>query len=159
KTNESNERFSHYNKIGQSFKSPQVIAAVGTYAKNINIFSKRLENECQIFSETFGTGIFAYEQAIMIHFLITIDIKNVQEAIKSVENIPGAIDSAVGGIELMRNSLSKLPEDYHTLNEAKKQMLSVIDLMIDEYKVAKIIVLELIESSRELLKNNRNLKS
>ena len=154
KTNESNERFTHFNEIGLSFKSPRVIASVGTYAKNINIASKRMENECQIFSETFGQGVFAFEQAIMIHFLITQDISNVQKNIESVETLPSALDSAIEGVKFMQNSLSKLPEDYRTLTTAKKQMMSVIDLIIEEYKVAKIIVEDLIESSNTIVKNN-----
>lgn len=154
KTNVSNEKFRRYNEIGQSFKSPQVVASVKTYAKNINIYSKRLENECEIFAETFGEGIFAYEQAIMIHFLITKDLDNVKESIKSVERIPSALDNAIDGVEFMRNSLSKLPNDYNSLKESKKTMISVLDLIIREYKVAKTIVIELVESANDLLKNN-----
>ena len=156
KTNISNKKFQNYNEIGQSFKSPQVIASVKTYAKNIHIYSKRLESECEIFSETFGEGIFAYEQAIMIHFLVTNDVVNVRESIKSVENIPNALDSAISGVEFMRNSLSQLPDNYKELKESKKIMLSVIDLIINEYKEAKLITINLIESSNELLKKNRS---
>ena len=54
----------------------------------------------------------------------------------------------------MQESLSKLPEDYRTLTSAKKQMMSVVDLIIDEYKVAKIIVGNLLETSNTLVKNN-----
>ena len=155
KTNESNKIFQHYNEIGQSFKSPQVVASVKTYAKNINIYSKRLENECEIFAETFGEGIFAYEQAIMIHYLITKNLDNVKESIKNVEKIPSALDNAIAGVEFMRNSLSKLPNDFNSLKESKKTMLFVLDLIIREYKVAKTIIIELMESENKLLKNKR----
>ena len=155
KTNASNEKFKHYNENRLSLKSPQVVASVKTYAKNINIYSKRLENECEIFAETFGEGIFAYEQAIMIRYLITKDLDNVKESIEGVERIPSALDSAIGGVEFMRNSISNLPNNYNTLKESKKTMLSVLDLIIREYKVAKNIVLELLESENELLKNNK----
>lgn len=151
KTNESNEKFKHYNETGESFKSHKVVASVDTYAKNLNIYSKRLENESEIFSETFGEGIFAFEQAIIIHFLITNDISNVKASINSVKGIPSAIDNAIDGIEFMQNSISKLPDDYRTLKEAKNRMISIIDLIISEYKVAQTIVLELIESSNKLL--------
>ncbi|WP_424002858.1 DUF4365 domain-containing protein [Maribacter sp. IgM3_T14_3] len=154
KSNESTEQFKHFNEIGLTFQSPRVIASVGTYAKNIKIASKRMENECQIFSETFGAGIFAFEQAIMIHFLITQDIENVQKNVKSVETLPSALDSAIEGVKFMQESLSKLPEDYRTLTIAKKQMMSVVDLIIEEYIVAKIIVENLIESSNTLVKKN-----
>lgn len=154
KTNVSNDKFKYYNEIGQSFKSPQVVASVNTYAKNINIYSKRLENECEIFAETFGEGIYAYEQAVMIHYLITKDLNNVKESLKSVENIPSALDSAIHGVDYMRTSLLKLPNDYNSLKESKKTMLSVLDLIIREYEIARTIVIELIESGNELLKNN-----
>ena len=54
----------------------------------------------------------------------------------------------------MRDSLSKLPEDYKTLTAAKKQMMSVTELIIDEYEVAKRIVENLIKSSNAAIKNN-----
>ena len=154
KTNESNEQFTNFNEIGLSFKSPRVIASVGTYAKNINIASKRMENECHIFSETFGQGVFAFEQAIMIHFLITQDVDNVRKNIKSVETLPSALDNATLGVKFLRDSLSKLPEDYKTLTAAKKQMMSVTELIIDEYEVAKRIVENLIKSANAVIKNN-----
>ncbi|QCW98621.1 DUF4365 domain-containing protein [Aggregatimonas sangjinii] len=156
KSNESSEKFKYFNEIGLTFKSPRVIASVGTYAKNMNLASKRMENECQIFSETFGAGIFAFEQAIMVHFFITQDIENVQKNLKSVETLPSALDSAIKGVNFMQESISKLPEDYKTLIIAKKQMMSVVDLIIDEYKVAKIIVGNLIESSNKLIEKSAN---
>lgn len=154
KSNQSNKKFQHYIEVGYSFNSPQVIASINAYAKNLNIYSKRLENECQIFSETFGEGIFAYEQAVMIHFLLSKDIENVKTAIKNVENIPSVIDSAIEGVSFMKDSLTKLPNDYRTLKEAKKTMLSVLELIIDEYKEGKEIVSNLIESSTAIIKNN-----
>lgn len=154
KSNKSNEKFKHFVEIELTVNSHQVIASVGTYSKNINIYSKRLESECQIFSETFGEGIFAYEQAFMIHFLISKDIGNVKTARESLEKIPSAIDSLINGAYSMKVSLSKLPEGYRTLKEAKKTMLSVIELIINEYKAAQEMVSKLIESSNEIIKDN-----
>ena len=156
KTNESNDRIRELNEIGKTSRSPQVNAAVSTFAKNLNIYSRRLENECQIFSETFGEGIYAFEQAIIIHFLLTRDVSNVKSSIESIERIPSSIDTLLDGIEIMRNGAKGLPNDFSVLREAKKTMLSVIDLMISEYKTAQSIVNNLLLSSNELLKKTAN---
>lgn len=156
KINESNEKFEQYNLAEKSFKSPQVIASVKSFSKDLNIYSKRLENECQIFSETIGEGIFAFEQAILIHYLLTKDVINITNSLESVVGLPQAIDYAIRGIEIMRNGVNGLPENYSSLKTAKNTMLSVIDLMIDEYFTAKSMILNLIDKVETEIKTTAN---
>ncbi|WP_396632012.1 DUF4365 domain-containing protein [Maribacter sp. R86514] len=154
KSKESNKHLLNFNKRGLSSTSPQVVAYVGSYAKNINLTSKRMENECEIFSETFGQGLFAYEQALMINYEITKDISAVRDSIVNIQNVPSSIKQAILGMEFLRDSLEQLPNDYKTLNEAKKQMLQIITIIIEEYKIAQKIVSDLISSFTVLTQSN-----
>lgn len=155
KTNESNAKFSHYNKIGQSYKSPQVKASINTFAKQINIFAKRLENENQIFTETFAEGMFAFEQGITIHYLLSKNKKFAKESIKSVEGIPSAIDKTLEAVLFMRTNFAKIPFLNNNLTDAKNTMLLVIDSILNDYKDARSITLNLIKSAETLIKNNK----
>lgn len=155
KTNESNEKFTHYNEIGQSYKSPQVKASINTFAKQINIFAKRLENENQIFAETFAEGMFAFEQGIMIHYLLSQNEKFTKDSIKSVEGIPSALDKTLDAVLFMRNNFAKIPFLNNNLKNAQNTMLTVIDSILNDYKDAKSITLNLIKSAEHLIKNNR----
>lgn len=154
KVNESNERFTNYNRLNKSFKSPEVMAAINSFSKNLRMYAKRLENENQIFSETIGQGIYGYQQGTIMLYLITDDLDKLISAKKSVLGIPITIDKAVNSIEFMRDKVSQLPESIKSLKEAKFIMLSVIDLMNEEYLIAKTMILNLITTLDDIFKNN-----
>lgn len=154
KTIESNEKFRHYNKIGKSYKSPQVKASINSFAKLINISAKRLDSENQIFAETFAEGMFAFEQGIMIHYLMSQNEKFVRTSIKSVEGIPDALDKTLDAVFFMRTKYAEIPQLNNSLKEAQNTMLLVIDSILNDYKDAKSIVLNLIQSAETLIKNN-----
>lgn len=154
KTNESNTKFTHYNEIGQSYKTPQVKASINTFAKQINLFAKRLENENQIFAETFAEGMFAFEQGIIIHYLLSQNEKFARDSIKSVEGIPSALDKTLDAVLFMRTSFEKIPFLNKNLKESQNTMLNVIDSILSDYKDAKSITLNLIKSVEALINNN-----
>jgi len=137
KTNDFNEKLGDYNKIGLSDKDPQVKASIKGFGKDINICSKRLEREIELFSELYSEGFFAYEQVVLYHYLFTKDKENLELAINSLQSVPKSVDDAVGGINVMRSGVSKLPNKYAVLKEAKKTLLEVIDLIIHEFTESK----------------------
>jgi len=148
KTDEFNEKLGDYNKIGLSDKDPQVKASIKGFGKDINICSKRLESEVELFSELYSEGFFAYEQVILYHYLFTKDKDNLELALESLQGIPKSVDEAVEGINVMRNGVSKLPNKYAVLKEAKKVLLEVIDLIINEFSESKIMAVEIGEKIR-----------
>ena len=81
KTNEFTDRINGFTKNGESIRSHRVIATINAYAKHLNIFSKRLDSENQIFAETFATGIFAYEQVIMMYYLFSGNKESIRSSI------------------------------------------------------------------------------
>ncbi len=151
KTKEFNIKFTKYGNDGLSDKDPQVKASIKGFGKDLNICSKRLENEVELFSELCSEGFFAYEQVVLSHYLISKDPENLELAYKSLETIPNSVDEALDGINVMRNGVSKLPKKYAVLKEAKKLLLEVIDLLINEFAESKEMAIE-IRDKIELVK-------
>ena len=151
KTKEFNNKLTKYVNDGLSDKDPQVKASIKGFGKDINICSKRLENEVELFSELCSKGFFAYEQVVLSHYLITKDPENLATAYKSLEKIPNSVDEALVGINVMKNGISKLPKKYAVLKEAKRTLLEVIDLLINEFAESKEMAIE-IKDKIELVK-------
>ncbi|WP_299611201.1 DUF4365 domain-containing protein [uncultured Aquimarina sp.] len=154
KTIETNEKIKEYNSINKSFNSPDVKASINGYAKTLNIYARRFENENLIFSETFAEGVFGFEQAIMIHFFVTKDVEKLKSSLNSIIRVPNSLENLIISFEKLGSNLKSLPQKNNSLKEAKKNILLVIDSMVDEYKAAKSMVLSLIESIENELKNN-----
>lgn len=145
KINLSHERILEHKRKDEAIDSPQVKNTLKILAKNITISARRLESEILIYSETIAAGVYAYEQAILIHFGITRNLISIEEHLENLQLLPPAIDEAILGIQSMRSSFEDVPNSYTTLKPARKDMINVIDLMINEYKVSKELVQKLIE--------------
>lgn len=139
------ERINKHNLNGDAMNSPQVNNTIKTLSKDITIASRRLENEILIYSETIAEGIYAFEQAIIIHFSITSNSITIEENLQSLKILPPAIEEAIGGILEMKTSFDELSVNYHSLKLARKQILSVIELMINEYQESKEMINKLID--------------
>jgi len=137
RTNNFNARLGAHNSNGLSDKDPQVRATLKGFGKDINICSKRLESEIELFSELYSEGFYAYEQVVLYHYLFTKDKEDLQSALNSLQKIPKSVDDAVQGIYVMRGGVSKIPNKYAVLKEAKKTLLHVIDLIINEFTESK----------------------
>jgi Domain of unknown function (DUF4365) len=151
---ESNQDFENFNKKNLTDKSPETIRAVKVFSKNMNISAKRLENEIEIFAETFSEGVIAHERAELIYFFLTKDIEKTLIAKKTFENLPESFDKSLEGILIMRSGIEKLPNNYTSLKQAKRVLLSVIDMLINELESGKLITKKLIESIENRIKNN-----
>lgn len=145
KTKEFNIKLAKYVNNKLSDKDPQVKASIKGFGKDLNICSKRLENEIELFSELFSEGFFAYEQVVLTQYLISKDLENLKFAIKTLELVPNSVDEALEGINVMRNGVSKLPKKYAVLKEAKKLLLEVIDLLIIEFSESKEMAITIID--------------
>ncbi len=154
KINESNEKIIQYSNSGKTSKSPEVIATVKGFAKNIIIYSRRLENESMIFSETIGEGVFAYEQALILYYYFTNDNLNLTSSLESIYGVPAAFDEAINGVQFLGDKTNELPNGYNPLKIAKSSMLPVLDMITNEYLTAKAIMINLIDKLENKLKNN-----
>lgn len=133
----SGEKFREHNLRGEYFNTHPAQKTMKTLAKDINLGARRLEQEISIFSEVFGEGISAFEQAVMIYFNITKDIINLQENLITFEILSPAIQGAINGVKEMKKGFEEIPEELLLLQSARNNGLKVINLIIDEYEDAK----------------------
>ena len=152
KINDFTLRFLKYNKEGLSNEDPEIIACTKSIGRVINITSKRMENETEIFSKLYSEGIYAFEYLIISVYTRdknSIELKNYLETLLPV---PKQINYTIESILSMRISISNLSEDCDVLKNAKSQYLEVIDILIDDFADAKKITENLI---KKLLQFNK----
>ena len=141
RTDQFNVKLGDYIKANLSDKDPQVRASIKGFGKDLNVVSKRLENEIELFSELYSEGFYAFEKLSMVYTHLTSDTQNLEKALLTIQKIPKAVDEALEGINVMRNGVSSLPKKYAVLKEAKMQMLEIIDLLISEFTESKEMVI------------------
>jgi|25_taG_2_1085351.scaffolds.fasta_scaffold06260_3 hypothetical protein len=133
----SGEKFRQHNLRSETPNSPQFQNSLKSFAKDIILASRRLENEISIFSEAFGEGIYAFEQAITIHFNMIKNIIDLKDNLRVFETLSPALSSTIQEIQGMRVEFEKIPEDWRELKNAKTKSLTTIDLLQNEYIDAK----------------------
>ncbi|MDB0600002.1 DUF4365 domain-containing protein [Tenacibaculum maritimum] len=104
-TNEYNLKLNEFIEKGYSDKDQQVNSSFKGFGRSLNIISKRLENEVELFSDTFSEGFYAYEQIITLNFELTENITDLLNAKSSIENIPESVSIALEGIESMKSGV------------------------------------------------------
>ena len=144
-TNMYNLKLNEFIKNGYSDKDQQVKSSFKGFGRSLNIISKRLENEVELFSNTFSEGFYAYEQIITLNFELTENITDLLNAKSSIENIPEAITMALEGIEFMKSGINSLPKKYLALREARSYLIETIDSLIFEFNQARELAKKLIE--------------
>jgi hypothetical protein len=137
KINEFTNRFIKYNEQGFSDKDAEVLACIKSIGRVINVTSKRMENEIEIFSQLYSEGIYALEY--IYYSLHSIDEKapELKDCMSALVPIPETISFTLTSILGMRMSVADLSGNYDVLKEAKKQYLEVIDILIDDFADAK----------------------
>jgi len=151
KTDSFNVDLKKFSDRGLSYNDLEVKASIKGFARQINISAKSIENEIEIFSKLYSVGFYAFEQVILLHYLLTKDNTEFEKAKNSIRIIPSAINEALTGIWVMRNGVSKLPNQFSVLKEAKMFFLEVIDMIIIEYTEAKSMAEKILNS----LENNK----
>lgn len=111
----------------------------------MNICSRRLESELELFCSLFSEGFYAYEQIVLLHYLITKDPDGLTAAYIALEKIPKSVDTALEGISRLRDGISKLSNNYSVLREAKKTLLDVIGLLINEFAESKEMAIKIMD--------------
>jgi len=136
---------------GLTDKDEQVRASLKGFGRTLNIISKKIENELEIYSSLYSEGLFSYEQVIIAYFQITKDETNLITALEGINIIPPSVDIAIDGINDMKNTITKLPTKYSVLKESKFKLLEVVDLLISELIASKEIALNIIEKINLIL--------
>ncbi|MHC2990172.1 hypothetical protein OB13_00680 [Pontibacter sp. HJ8] len=148
KADNATARLNSFIDKGLNDKDPQVRALLKGFGKDLNVCSKRLENEIILFSKLYSEGFYGFEQVALHHYFFTKDIQELENAVKIVKIIPESVDGALIGINYMKSSVSRIPNKYAVLKEAKMGLLDVIDLIINELSESKIMAIAFKEKAR-----------
>lgn len=130
-------KINYYVGNGFSDTSPQVKSTIKKYSMLLNLVTKKLDNEIDVFADYFSEGFRAYEKLSMIYFELTQDYKSLQEAYNTMVTLPPAIDEAMDGLKLMRNEASGLPTKYPHLKKARLKFINSVNEILNEFKLAK----------------------
>ncbi|GAL75021.1 hypothetical protein [Nonlabens ulvanivorans] len=102
---------------------PEAEAVIWRFAKDIMILSKRMDNENQIFAESFTEGLFAYEQILKTHKNINGNANEMYFSKELLNKIPSSINQAISGVVYLKQSTEKFPDDFEPLKQDKYVML------------------------------------
>lgn len=152
---------------------PNVITEVSILYKGIsrtmNITTKRIETEVELFSQLYSVGINSFEK-----FLITqyISISKIEESIgdnmaqmpnqiysvlseyldlkktlkDNIRQIPNQIESALSEYVNLKETLKNTPTyNFSFFKEAKNQHIEVLNFLINEFEDAKELTKKILE--------------
>ncbi|TRW23692.1 DUF4365 domain-containing protein, partial [Flavobacterium zepuense] len=145
-TSKLTEKITIYINEGLTNKDARVIAAVKNFGNALNLSSRRVEYEIQIFSELYSEGIFALESLILHNRNNNISMKSLYSDFTALYTLPQLIENALNSYTNLRKTVVSISFDNPVFKEAKNQYAQVIDLLIFEFKEAKILTENLIEN-------------
>ncbi|HAN19721.1 MAG: hypothetical protein A2X13_14225 [Bacteroidetes bacterium GWC2_33_15] len=132
-----NQKINLFASQGCSKTDRQVIATINKFAHELILFAKRIRNEIEIFTELFGLGFSSYMQASTIYYSLTREESIIKETKNGLNAVFNSINEAENSLRGMQNSIRKLPKTYPRLKEARNKLVEVMDIVLDEYNVAK----------------------
>lgn len=137
KINGTREAIDSFNDNPTYHNISQVKANFSTLAKSMNIFSKRMETESEIFSETFAESFFGFEQLIMIYSSLSNDFDALKDLYDQLISLPKNAEKAIHGFTFLKESVENLSKvDLPELAKANKNMISILDLWLFEFDSA-----------------------
>jgi hypothetical protein len=151
KTESFNNKLRNYTERGLSDKDPQVKAGIKGFAKDLNVISKRLEGEINLYSELYAHGIYAFEQISILSFSISKNSEEFNNAFKNILEIPNALEYALKGITEMKGGIVKLPTKYSSLKEARNLLNEIVKMNINEFIESKTMTERIIINLKKLI--------
>lgn len=117
----------------------------------MNVSSKRLEGEINLYSELYSRGLFAFEQISILSFSISKKSEEFNYAFKNILGIPNALEDALKGITEMREGIIKLPTKYASLKEARSFFIEIVEMNIYELTESKTMTERVIANLKKLI--------
>lgn len=129
-----------------NLKSPEVVARIKKFSASMNILSKRLLNEIELFTEIFSRGCYSYEKVLFMFYKVTNNTKIIESVLETIETTPISFQEGINGIMIMRNSANSLPSNIPFLKDSKQKLVEVLDIMINEFKTAQNMSLSMVNN-------------
>lgn len=149
-TNQVNVKFRDYIDQKLTDNDAQVKAAIKTFSRTLTIGASRLENEIDLFSKLYSSGISAFENILLMQYHNFNNSEDAKKALSSIEIVPEKIGDLINDITQMVNTISQLPDKYLVLKEAKTQLIEVGNLLVFELKSAKEVTEVLIRKIQNM---------
>ena len=131
------DRFIDYSNAGLTDEQPEVLACIKSMGRVINVTSKRMENEIEIFSKLYSQGIYALEYILPFIYKKDKNSEVLKDSLKALLPLPQQINNTLKSMLGMREATSNLSGKYAVLKEAKDQYTEIIDILIDDLGAAK----------------------
>lgn len=138
-------------------------------SRTMNITTKRIETEVELFSQLYSVGITSFEKflitqhtsilkldefvgynitkpPIQVHSLLS-EFVDLKESLKvNFGQLPNQIDSALSEYINLKETLKNTPTyNFSFFKEAKNQLVEVLNFLIDEFQDAKILTKKILE--------------
>lgn len=146
KTTENNNLIDDFGKQGLTKLDKRVLKNIKKYAEFMNSITLKLNKEIDDFAYHYARAIYAYEKATLMNFHITKNYKKLNDTSDSLKPLIPAIESAINGLKIMRNSVSNLPNKYSHLKKAKISFIDTTNQIINEFNIAVTATKKLIEN-------------
>jgi|GEM_PF-852162 len=142
---EFTKRLIEYANLGMSDNDAEVLACIKSTGRIMNVTSKRMENEIEIFSKLYSEGIYASEYLLLTLHSIDNESQEVKDNLIALTPIPETISESLNSILYMRETVANLSGNYPVLKEAKQQYIETVDILISDFTDAKLMTENLIQ--------------
>ena len=101
----------------------------------MNLTSKRIETEVEIFSQVYSVGISAFEKMLIYLVNFNLKYKDLAKDTESLKQIPSQMDFAIENYEDLITTISSMPTyNFIFFKEAKNRQIEVLNFFIRELK-------------------------
>jgi hypothetical protein len=144
------EKIKFFTANGNFINDPQVLSANKGFSNSLIITAKRMENEIEIFSDLYSTGIFAFEKVILRLHFYGISLKDLNIDFEPVKAVIPMTEYALNSFSGVKHTALEMNINSQGFKDAKNQYVEVIDLICTELLTAKTITENLVEKMGEI---------
>ncbi|AZA74005.1 DUF4365 domain-containing protein [Chryseobacterium indoltheticum] len=102
-------------------------------SQKMNLTSKRIQIEVELFAQVYSVGISAFEKLLNNLNNLNLKLEDFVENTVEIKNIPNSIDYAIREYTNLRQTLIEMPSyNFSFFKEAKKQQVEVLSLFLFE---------------------------
>lgn len=115
-------------------------------SKKMNLTSKRIETEVELFSQVYSVGISAFEKMLINLEVLNLKYEDFTKETDSLKKVPIQMNDAIEEYRNLKNIIYNIPTSGFTFfKEAKKQQIDVLNLLILELQDASDITKKIFE--------------
>lgn len=115
-------------------------------SRTMNLTSKRIETEVELFSQLYSVGIRSFEKFAVILNVFNLKSKDFNSATHPIRQLPDQIDSAMSEYINLKETIKTVRTyNFPYFKEAKNQHIEILNFLIYEFQNAKELTKRVIE--------------